>query len=145
MKNAECRIGIKLAAYFIVCLLLAGCAGNPEGDRGLSFSLEIETSGQIQGIHYAWSTGGKPVGDAAVVNANGSCMEPGSRVWIQFLPEDFPTGEIPEAFTVSISVLDNRGQEIGAGELTVLRENREEVCFRLEGSEPEGYRLTRTK
>lgn len=27
MKNAECRIGIKLTAYMIICLLLAGCAG----------------------------------------------------------------------------------------------------------------------
>lgn len=27
MKNAECRIGMKLAAYLIACLLLNGCAG----------------------------------------------------------------------------------------------------------------------
>ena len=146
MKNAECRIGIKLAAYFIVCLLLAGCAGSGAEEQGFSMWLDIKTSQNIYGISYDYLVAGEAIGGGTVVNADGSRMEAGEAVILQFLPEDFSANEIPGSFRVQVYLVDHLGTRTAVGAPVTVCAAVDEGCrFSLTGSEPEGYRLARTK
>lgn len=146
MKNAECRIGIKLATWFIVCLLLAGCAGSGVEEQGFSMWLDIKTSQSIYGISYDYLVAGEAIGGGTVVNAAGSRMEAGEAVILQFLPEDFPGEEVPGSFRVQVYLVDQRGTRTAVGAPVAVCTAVDEGCrFSLTGSEPEGYRLTRTK
>ena len=146
MKNSECGIGTKLAAYLIACLLLAGCAGSGAEEQGFSMWLDIETAQSIYGISYDYLVAGETIGGGGIVNADGSRMEAGAAVLLRFLPEDFPEDEIPGSFRVQVYLVDHRGTRTAVGApLTVCPVVDEGCRFSLTGSEPEGYRLTRTK
>lgn len=129
----------RITAVLLCLLLLTGCT--PQPDRGISVRLDIGVE-QLRGIYYEYAAGAGTLGSAEITNADGSGMERGAVVWLQFLPEDFPEGEIPEVFTVRVFLVDRRGQKVSTEDLIIVRRDaRDSLCFRLEGSEPEGYRI----
>lgn len=129
----------------LLALILDGCAGSKPEGRGFAVWVDIETSQEIYGISYEYTTGGEMLGSGAIVNADGTRMRAGESVMLQFLPEDFPKGKIPEGFQVRIFLSDHRGNEIGASfPVTVCTLLDDDCRFCLTGSDPEGYLLTRT-
>lgn len=135
----------KLTACLLSCLLLAGCAAGQE-EQGFSMWLELETAQEVWGISYEYTAAGETLSGAGIVNADGSRLKAGDLVMLQFLPEDFPAGRIPERFQVQIYLVDHRGVKTAAGSPVMVWLTGDNGCrIRLTGSEPEGYFLTRIK
>ena len=131
------------AILMIILALILGTQGVPAEQETTLFtvSVTVDCDFPVQSVEYVYGLGDRELGGGGCTHADGSAIQAGERVLLDFTEQNFPDGEIQDFF-IDLSLTDAEGNVIEcAPRLDIARPLDDTHEAAIAGDAARGYRV----